>query len=261
MDDQRLISFDLQADFAFFKKPDYNDGLLLTYNMIHKPALLGILGAVIGLKGYKEKGELPEYFQRLKDIPLGIEPLEGLHDKGNFSKTIVRYTNTVGYANRDGNLLVEESMLIKPGYRCYLLLSENNEDHLKLYENLKAGRSEYIPYLGKNEYQAWFGDSFREYEFDSFVATKSFKIVSLFVKEGIIKGKKINTTVSFDARSVFGESSFVYFERLPIGFNTNLMQYELAEFAFMDWELKPDTQIADLYELKCGEKRKIIQLF
>ena len=46
MNNQRLISFDIQADFGFFKKPDYNDGVLLTYNMLHKPALLGILPAV-----------------------------------------------------------------------------------------------------------------------------------------------------------------------------------------------------------------------
>ena len=39
MNNQRLISFDIQADFGFFKKPDYNDGVLLTYNMLHKPAL------------------------------------------------------------------------------------------------------------------------------------------------------------------------------------------------------------------------------
>ena len=112
MNNQRLISFDIQADFGFFKKPDYNDGVLLTYNMLHKPALLGILGAIIGLRGYRKKGEWPEYYQRLAALPVGIEPLEGRHEKGNFQKTIVKYTNTVGYANQDGNLLVEESMLI-----------------------------------------------------------------------------------------------------------------------------------------------------
>ena len=114
MNNQRLISFDIQADFGFFKKPDYNDGVLLTYNMLHKPALLGILGAIIGLRGYRKKGEWPEYYQRLAALPVGIEPLEGRHEKGSFQKTIVKYTNTVGYANQDGNLLVEESMLIRP---------------------------------------------------------------------------------------------------------------------------------------------------
>lgn len=58
MNNQRLISFDIQADFGFFKKPDYNDGVLLTYNMLHKPALLGILGllSVCGVIGKKENG-------------------------------------------------------------------------------------------------------------------------------------------------------------------------------------------------------------
>ena len=55
MNNQRLISFDIQADFGFFKKPDYNDGVLLTYNMLHKPALLGIL-SVCGVIGKKENG-------------------------------------------------------------------------------------------------------------------------------------------------------------------------------------------------------------
>ena len=84
MSGQRLISFDLQADFGFFKKPDYNDGMLLTYNMLHKPALLGLLGAVIGLQGYRKKGELPEYYQHLEELSVGIEPLEKRHEKGNF---------------------------------------------------------------------------------------------------------------------------------------------------------------------------------
>jgi CRISPR-associated protein Cas5h len=28
--------------------------------MLHKPALLGILGAIIGLRGYEKKGEFPD---------------------------------------------------------------------------------------------------------------------------------------------------------------------------------------------------------
>ena len=114
-------------------------------------------------------------------LPVGIEPLEGRHEKGNFQKTIVKYTNTVGYANQDGNLLVEESMLIRPAFRCYLLLSEEHPDHRKLYEYIREGWAEYIPYLGKNEYPAWFGDSFREYAFKTFVPETDFRVSSLFI--------------------------------------------------------------------------------
>ncbi|RHJ87621.1 type I-B CRISPR-associated protein Cas5b [Parabacteroides sp. AM08-6] len=258
---QRLISFDLHADFAFFKKPDYNDGILLSYNMIHKPALLGLLGAVIGLQGYRKKRELPEYYQRLATLQVGIEPLSPYHDKGNFRKSVVKYTNTVGYANQDGNLLIEESLLIKPAYRCYLLLSEENEDHLKLYEYLRRGWAEYIPYLGKNEYPAWFGESFREYEFTEFHPLSNFRISSLFIKEDIVKEKTVNESFSMTSWEMENKGNFIYFERLPKSFDIQLMQYELAEFVFMDWWLDANIKISSLYQIAYKQEEKIIQFF
>ena len=214
MNNQRLISFDIQADFGFFKKPDYNDGVLLTYNMLHKPALLGILGAIIGLRGYRKKGEWPEYYQRLAALPVGIEPLEGRHEKGNFQK---------------------------------------------LYEYIREGWAEYIPYLGKNEYPAWFGDSFREYAFKTFVPETDFRVSSLFIKEGVLKGQQVKASFSFSLKGIVNRGSFVYFERLPVGFHPVLMQYELADFAFTDWTLQAATQMVNLYQLE--EEGKIVQLF
>ena len=261
MSEKCLVSFDLRADFGFFKKPDYNDGLLLSYNMLHKPALLGILGAIIGLQGYDSKGVLPEYYQRLSSLPVGIAPLEGYHNRGNFEKTVVKYTNTVGYANKDGNLLIEESMLIRPAYRCYLLLDPGIEDHVKLHEYLKNGQAEYIPYLGKNEYPIWFGDTFQEYGYESFVTTRNFKIDSLFIKERIIKNEKVEESYSWDMEAMLNASSFTYFERLPVGFDIKLMQYEMAEFAYSDWILKAGASISNLYLLKNGEDELVVQLF
>ena len=60
---------------------------------------------------------------------------------------------------------------------------------------------------------------------------------------------------------MINESSFVYFERLPIGFHPLLMQYELADFAYTDWMIQAGTPNGNLYKLKEGEKTKIIQLF
>ena len=86
---KKLISFIIKADKGFLKKPDINDGIYLTYNMLHKPAILGILGAIIGLEGYKQNGVLPEYYLKLKDIPIGIKPMGD--EKGNFQKTLISY--------------------------------------------------------------------------------------------------------------------------------------------------------------------------
>ncbi|NBB30206.1 type I-B CRISPR-associated protein Cas5b [Cellulophaga sp. BC115SP] len=266
MANQKLISFDLQADFAFFKKPDHNVGILLSYNMLHKPALLGILGAIIGLEGYQKKGELPEYYHKLKDIPVGIEPLEGFHEKGNFQKTSVKYTNTVGYANDDGNLLVEETMLVKPAYRCYLLLDLENELHAKLYEYLKNGQAEYVPYLGKNEFQAWIisiNGFIQEYEYKIFDERSDFFIRSIFIKNGILKNQKINVKITLRNKDTVHRPTFTYFERLPIGFEEGKMiQYEMAEFALTDWTIAADSTIDQLYEIyRDNDKPQIIQLF
>ena len=71
---KKLISFIIKAEKGFMKKPDINEGIYLTYNMLHKPAILGILGAIIGLKGYEKNEVFPEYYRELKHIPVGVKP-------------------------------------------------------------------------------------------------------------------------------------------------------------------------------------------
>lgn len=265
MADQKLISFDLRADFGFFKKPDYNDGILLSYNMIHKPALLGILGAIIGLNGYSKKGEFPEYYQRLKGLPVGIEPLN--HEKGNFQKTTVKYSNTVGYANDDGNLLVEEMMLVKPAYRCYVLLDLAIEDHNKLYDYLKTGQAEYIPYLGKNEFQAtWLNNNgestFREYDFNAFEPGQDFGVRTVFIKSNPVKNEQVLVKISFRSRTVSNEATFSYFERLPVHFHESLIQYQLYDMAYTDYVLSSESTITNLFQIEDNSGSKtVVQLF
>lgn len=258
MANEKLISFDLKADFAFFKKPDYNAGLQLSYNMLHKPALLGILGAIIGLEGYKEKGKLPEYFEQLKHLQIGIMPLA--HENGNYQKTVLRYTNGVGYANKDGNLLVDETMLIAPAYRCFVLLNMDNELEVKIYHSILKQEAVFIPYLGKNEFQAWIEEP-KDNEFEQIEINKaSFALDSLFIKSGIVQQQKVEPEINFDF-SVSG-GSFTYFERLPIGFNEELMQYEMGEFAFTDWKMKAETIIPNLFSVRYNDKETVnIQLF
>jgi len=256
MANEKLISFDLKADFAFFKKPDYNVGLQLSYNMLHKPALLGILGAIAGLEGYKRKGELPEYYKQLHHLLVAIEPQE--HERGNYQKTSVKYTNGVGYANADGNLLIEETMLVRPSYRCYLLLNLDNEVEAKLHQYILNQSAEFIPYLGKNEFQAWIENP-EEWDYKIFDHKTNFSIDSLFIKSGTIREQIVEAEVSFDFTLIGG--SFSYFERLPVGFDENLMQYKMNDFAFTDWKIKESSRIPNLYSLENKKHTKTIQLF
>lgn len=258
---EHLLSFDLRADFACFKKPDINEGIILTFNCLHKPALLGILGAIAGLRGYSRKSEFPEYYQAYKNLPVGIEPLEGFHEKGNFNKTIIKYTNTVGYANADGNLIVTEQTLIRPGYRCYVLLDDSVEQQATLYNRLRNGESTYLPYLGKNEFPAWWDkESVIIYDFEAVEQVdNSFSISSIFKKEIIIKETQ-EVSADFDFLDfTLRPDMFFYFERLPMGFDENLLQYQLAEFTYTNASLKSPKTLTSLYLLK--EQKKYVQLF
>lgn len=259
---KHLLSFDLHADFACFKKPDVNEGLILTFNCLHKPALLGILGAIAGLQGYARKGEFPKYYQLFKNLRVSIQPVDRFHEKGNFSKAILSYTNTVGYANEDGNLIVTEQTLVRPAYRCYVELDDTMDQQAVLYRRLKNGESVYIPYLGKNEFAAWWEkDSVKEYSYSSFQPDRSFKISSLFIRQYPVLFQRIAPKFSPTLQAMTNTSSFIYFERLPLSFDETMFQYELAEFAFTDWVLKEDSVVQDLYQIKSGGEAEVIQLF
>jgi CRISPR-associated protein Cas5h len=276
-----VISFDMRADFGFLKKPDTNDPIYLTFNMLHKPALLGILGAIIGLGGFSEakdkeekqkpeKGKkrqplLPEYYTELQDLKVGIKPLGD--ENGNFQKTTIKYNNAVGYANKDANdngatLNIIEQTLIKPAYRCYLLLEETKELHQKLRDYLKNCKAEFLPYLGKNDFSVWW-DNFQEYEVRTLEAiNKSFKVNTIFKKEEMLKDGVLRSK-GFKPKPT-PNSKFMYFENLPVKYssNLNLLQYDYAPFAYTDWDLQADYKVEGIYELtnKDGNK-EIIQVF
>lgn len=259
-----LISFDLKADFGVLKKPDVNDGLQLTFNMLHKPALLGILGAIAGLEGYQRKGELPAYYLALKGLKTGIMPLPP-HEKGNFTKTVIKYTNGVGYANLEGrllysNLLITEQTLRSPAYRIFLMLEPDNYLHTTLYRAIKAGESHYIPYIGKNECTAWWDkDEVREYEYATEAPQQSFAICSVFCKNDVsVKDEKEYDTVSrLDIEPK--PDKFIYLERLPIAFDEWLMQYQLANFAYTNFKLKHTADLDGLYFIP--QLQEYVQLF
>lgn len=254
----KLISFDIQADFAFFRKPETNNTINLSYNIIHRPAVLGILGAILGLDGYKEKGKLPAYYEILKDVKVGIEPLN--HDKGNYSKTNIKYSNTVGYANKGTNFLTEELTLVEPSYRIYILLDEGINEQGQLLVSIKKGQTEYIPYLGKNEFTAWWSpDSVKEYKFQQRKITEdSVFIQSVFIKTSVLKNDA-EAPVPDWLNPEYDTNPFMYFERLPKDFELSLMQYEMSDFAYSNYRFKNAQTLENMYYLE--ESDAYVQLF
>jgi CRISPR-associated protein Cas5h len=163
----KAISFKLSGKTACFRKPDVNVYTYFTYNNVHKPALFGILGAIIGLGGYTQLFEknrdlkkdslgyndgYPEFYEKLKELKVSITPLA---PNGYFSKKIQTFNNSVGYASQEtgGNLVVREQWLENPAWQI-MILDDGSDEYRKINEYLLSSKSVFIPYLGKNDHFA-----------------------------------------------------------------------------------------------------------
>lgn len=155
-DSMKCLKFRLRGRTAFFKRAEFNSHTYFTYNNIHKPALLGMLGAIAGYGGYaqqKKDDKYPEYYAVLKDIKVSIVPIS--ENGGVFTKKIQTFNNSVGYASNEegGNLVVREQWLENPCWDIYIA-DDNSQGYLNVEKHIMGGRAEFIPYLGKNDHTA-----------------------------------------------------------------------------------------------------------
>ncbi len=201
------VSFRLSGKTACFRKPDVNQFAYFSYNNIHKPALLGLLGSIIGLGGYtqlhdkkalikekikKAKGkdkkalqeelrileeDYPQFYEKLKGLKVSITPLAPY---GYFAKKIQVFNNSVGYASKEmgGNLIVREQWLENPEWQI-IILDDKTDEYIKLQEYLIEKKSIFIPYLGKNDHPATI-DKVKEIELSASI--DGIKISSLFIE-------------------------------------------------------------------------------
>lgn len=246
------ISFILSGKTAHLKKPDVNSYAYFTYNNIHKPAILGLLGAILGLGGYtqlfdkierlknqisKSKGkekkplqeklkiyenEYPEFYEKLKDLKISIKPLS---KNGYFNKKIQVFNNSVGYASKEqgGNLIVREQWLENPKWQIILL--DDNSIEKELFDRLKDyllnSKTEFIPYLGKNDHPA---------------KIEEVKIITLNKVKGDFSGKILsifaNDNFVLNPFSSRGERPFFHKEFLPVSLKEKYHIYELMPFIY-----------------------------
>lgn len=239
----KALCFKLSGKTGFFKKPDVNVKTYFTYSNIHKVALLGILGAIIGLQGHiqqtrkldnKSEGlDYPEFYDKLKALKVAIAPL-GV--KGYFTKKIQVFNNGVGYANKDGNLIVREQWLENPAWDIYLLddgsVDEEIFDRLKNY--IFDGKCVYIPYLGKNDHPANISDC-RLIELEK--ANDPEQINSLFMS---------NTVTIGELPYSDNEPIYVFKEFMPIALSKTFNYYEFQEFCYTNLAIE-EVSTNDIY--------------
>ncbi len=247
----QALKFKLSGKTAIFKRPDVNAHCLFTYSHIHKPALLGILGAICGFGGYNQQKahnnkclaekrkedmqDYPEFYEKLKDIKISVIPQEPV-----FVMKKQTFNNSVGYANADGNLIVIEQWLENPSWEIFILL-----DGTDVTETLKnrflSKEFVYIPYLGKNDHFANITDV---------EVVDLQKVQDCTRIHSMIFAKNIDKTEESDEDD---DEPFKYSERLPIALDREDNQYELEKFVFTNM----DTVLNNFEQIYSYENKNI----
>ena len=241
----KAIKSTLEGKTAMFKKPDVNAFAYFTYSHIHKIALLGIFGAVIGLGGYNqqnfldktayEKRDYPEFYAKLQNLKISIQP--DLKNNGYFSKKIQTFNNSVGYASREegGNLIVREQWLENPMWTIYIL--DNSPVEAGLFESLKDNllnnQCVYAPYLGKNDHPA----VIHHCEHVELYESKDHYITSLFPSNGM----------RLDGFSYNDKAPYIFRERMPFRLNKEYNFYEYEEFVMTNSEIENREEMEKIY--------------
>jgi len=149
------IKFDLYGKYAFFKNPESNLGTEFSFEHIHKPVILGIIGAIVGLNGKSTINiskivSVPEYYKILKNIKIAIVPKKPI-----FNKYIETITNSTGFANKNSTQIITKKILQDVKWTIYIAKdSIDKEIYEKLFKLLDKHESSYPLYLGNNNYKA-----------------------------------------------------------------------------------------------------------
>ncbi len=214
------LKFTLKGKDAFFKMPEVNSYYYFTYGNIHKVALLGMFGAILGYKGYAqltESDRFPEFYERLKKIHVAIIPKE--ESKGHFQKKIQYFNNSVGYASQEmgGNLIVKQQWLEEPEWEIYVQLDSDEAE--KIAESILNHRAVYLPYLGSNDHPAILEKAER-LEMQENKEEELERIHSLFPEK----------EVELDEADEM--IPYKYTEYLPVGLRDELHTYQMEKMVF-----------------------------
>lgn len=252
----KAIKFTLSGNAAFFKKPEFNSYYYFTYGQIHRVALLGIFGAMLGLGGYNQqkesKSEYPEFYSELNDIKVAIVPRS---EKGYFAKKVQIFNNSTGFASFEagGNLIVKEQWLEQPAWDIYVLL-DGNEWSEKIVQALEKKESIYTLYLGKNDHLANISDV--EKVNLSKPVEASIEVISLCYKKDVRMMKESSGPIIKTKSEI--KTFWQYEEDLPKGLTLQTNHYELDRLLMTNAKVEIITNNESFWQLE-GSTGAVIQ--
>ena len=222
-----ILKFTLRGKTGFFKKPEVNTYYYFTYGNIHRVALLGIFGAILGYGGHAQRDKeaaFPEFYEKLKDMKMSIVPKA---PKGYIQKKIQTFNNSVGYASKEqgGNLIVKEQWLENPEWDIFVMLE--GETSKNLARAIEKAHYVYLPYLGKNDHPADIRNILI-IEDGSVVKTPNYI-------DSLVPGEWVKLDIDDEEYEV--KNPFKYEEYLPFTLNSDTNLYELKSFVYSNMKV------------------------
>lgn len=238
-----ILRFTLSGKQAFFKKPEVNAVAYFTYGHVHKVALLGMFGAILGYGGYAQANDgKPEFYQKLQKLKVSVKPD---CTKGCFERKMVTFNNSVGYASleKGGNLIVKQQWLEHPKWEIYVQM--DSEEAKKLAEYICNHRCVYIPYLGSNDHLADITDA---KIIQGTVCEEAEHIDSLVEKEAI----------KLDLDDYETENPYKYEEALPVTLDEELQMYQLKRYVLTNMQILESN--CEIYEVQDPIKQEMYHI-
>lgn len=203
-----ILRFDVSSIGATFSRP-YTNSAYTTYSHIHKVAITGLLGAIIGInKSHKNtiRKELTEAYKVLNKLKIAIVPKQD-----SFPKILNTYTETTGFFNAGSTYLIPYEELIRPKWSIYVYDESESKEFEQIKDFILNNKAVFIPYLGKNHFQAKISNM-KLLQSQDFEPKSVNKIDSLFAADEV-------------TLSPTDEDRFFIKESYPVGMNEDSIQY------------------------------------
>ena len=268
----KFLRFKLSGKTAFFKKPNVNTYYYFTYTSIHKVALLGMFGAILGLAGYNERNnnreikkikedfKYPEFYEKLKELKVAIVPTSDKDLKqakgyitfdGYVNKKIQTFNNSVGYASyhTGGNLIVKEQWLENPVWEIYLKVdSKISEELAKRFMNYNFT---YMPYLGKNDHYANIEEVSIINDGELINSSDVKSIYGLFKSDYFEINNNIDSDdgEDDDEDNDYNKIEWVFEEFLPVSLTESINQYQKEKFRATSLNVKCVNDYKEIYKI------------
>lgn len=215
-----ILKFTLSGAKANFTRPYFNT-YFSTYSHIHKVALLGMLGAVIGIRRKTKSNGILLAYEELESLKIAIVP-----HKVTFPEVKNTITETTGMYNKGFTYVANYIELCNPAWDIYIYGNENpNYETIKEY--ILENKSIYNIYLGRNHH---FASISNQEILEGFSVEEVDRIDSLFISEGIeTEEEEEPEDDDFDR--------FYLSEPMPVGMDKILNQYISKEIVYTNDEV------------------------